>query len=116
MISWYTYFCNEWLKHFFDPLQNSSAPSAEDIDPEVPLPSKSISDLALLHVKLTDCVTFLQLARYLNRTYWEKKQEEARKSPTPSAPAPVPLAEPVPAISQPVEGHVPVQPVNIVEV
>uniref|UniRef100_A0A9J8DEY9 Hepatocyte growth factor-regulated tyrosine kinase substrate n=1 Tax=Cyprinus carpio carpio TaxID=630221 RepID=A0A9J8DEY9_CYPCA len=28
------------------------------------------------------------LARYLNRTYWEKKQEEVRKSPTPSAPAP----------------------------
>uniref|UniRef100_A0A8C7HER2 Hepatocyte growth factor-regulated tyrosine kinase substrate n=1 Tax=Oncorhynchus kisutch TaxID=8019 RepID=A0A8C7HER2_ONCKI len=54
---------------------NSSAPSAEDVDPE--------------------------LARYLNRTYWEKKQEEARKSPTPSAPAPVPLAtEPLP-ISQP---------------
>ncbi|KAG7262645.1 hypothetical protein CRUP_001485, partial [Coryphaenoides rupestris] len=36
------------------------------------------------------------LARYLNRTYWEKKQEETRKSPTPSAPAPVPLAEPPP--------------------
>uniref|UniRef100_A0A671YZG4 Hepatocyte growth factor-regulated tyrosine kinase substrate n=1 Tax=Sparus aurata TaxID=8175 RepID=A0A671YZG4_SPAAU len=68
---------------------NSSAPSAEDVDPE--------------------------LARYLNRTYWEKKQEEARKSPTPSAPAPVPMAEPLPAISQPVETHVPVQPVNIVE-
>uniref|UniRef100_A0A673K3Q5 Hepatocyte growth factor-regulated tyrosine kinase substrate n=1 Tax=Sinocyclocheilus rhinocerous TaxID=307959 RepID=A0A673K3Q5_9TELE len=33
-------------------------------------------------------------------TYWEKKQEEVRKSPTPSAPAPVSLAEPVP-ISQP---------------
>uniref|UniRef100_A0A673K3I9 Hepatocyte growth factor-regulated tyrosine kinase substrate n=1 Tax=Sinocyclocheilus rhinocerous TaxID=307959 RepID=A0A673K3I9_9TELE len=44
------------------------------------------------------------LARYLNRTYWEKKQEEVRKSPTPSAPAPVSLAEPVP-ISQPVESH-----------
>uniref|UniRef100_A0A8C2ZPT4 Hepatocyte growth factor-regulated tyrosine kinase substrate n=1 Tax=Cyclopterus lumpus TaxID=8103 RepID=A0A8C2ZPT4_CYCLU len=69
---------------------NSSAPSAEDVDPE--------------------------LARYLNRTYWEKKQEEARKSPTPSAPAPVPLAEPLPPISQPVEIHVPVQPVSIVEV
>uniref|UniRef100_A0A669C0W1 Hepatocyte growth factor-regulated tyrosine kinase substrate n=1 Tax=Oreochromis niloticus TaxID=8128 RepID=A0A669C0W1_ORENI len=68
---------------------NSSAPSAEDVDPE--------------------------LARYLNRTYWEKKQEEARKSPTPSAPAPVTLAEPLPAISQPVESHVPVQPANIVE-
>ena len=61
----------------------------------------------------------LQLARYLNRTYWEKKQEETRKSPTPSAPAPVPLAEPPPPIAQPVETHpvpVPVQPVNIVEV
>uniref|UniRef100_A0A8D1ZC70 Hepatocyte growth factor-regulated tyrosine kinase substrate n=1 Tax=Sus scrofa TaxID=9823 RepID=A0A8D1ZC70_PIG len=53
---------------------NSSAPLAEDIDPE--------------------------LARYLNRNYWEKKQEEARKSPTPSAP--VPLAEPA---AQPGEGH-----------
>ncbi|XP_043956193.1 hepatocyte growth factor-regulated tyrosine kinase substrate isoform X3 [Gambusia affinis] len=68
---------------------NSSAPSAEDVDPE--------------------------LARYLNRTYWEKKQEDARKSPTPSAPAPVSLAEPLPPISQPVESHVPVQPVSIVE-
>ncbi|XP_061556873.1 hepatocyte growth factor-regulated tyrosine kinase substrate isoform X3 [Phycodurus eques] len=68
---------------------NSSAPSAEEVDPE--------------------------LARYLNRTYWEKKQEEARKSPTPSAPAPVPLAEPLPPSSQPVEAHVPTQPVSIVE-
>ncbi|XP_023205068.1 hepatocyte growth factor-regulated tyrosine kinase substrate isoform X3 [Xiphophorus maculatus] len=68
---------------------NSSAPSAEEVDPE--------------------------LARYLNRTYWEKKQEDARKSPTPSAPAPVSLAEPLPPISQPVESHVPVQPVSIVE-
>ncbi|KAL4659217.1 hepatocyte growth factor-regulated tyrosine kinase substrate-like isoform X1 [Arapaima gigas] len=67
---------------------NSSAPSAEDVDPE--------------------------LARYLNRTYWEKKQEEVRKSPTPSAPAPVSLAEPL-AISHPVESHLPVQPINIVE-
>lgn len=60
----------------------------------------------------------LQLARYLNRTYWEKKQEEVRKSPTPSAPAPVPLAEAPMPISQPVETHTPVniQPVNIVEV
>uniref|UniRef100_A0A8C6TPV0 Hepatocyte growth factor-regulated tyrosine kinase substrate n=1 Tax=Neogobius melanostomus TaxID=47308 RepID=A0A8C6TPV0_9GOBI len=65
----------------------SSAPSAEDVDPE--------------------------LARYLNRTYWEKKQEEARKSPTPSAPAPVSIAETIPPISQPVESHVPVQPVSI---
>ncbi|XP_052052683.1 hepatocyte growth factor-regulated tyrosine kinase substrate isoform X2 [Apodemus sylvaticus] len=53
---------------------NSSAPLAEDIDPE--------------------------LARYLNRNYWEKRQEEARKSPTPSAP--VPLTEPA---AQPGEGH-----------
>lgn len=53
---------------------NSSAPLAEDMDPE--------------------------LARYLNRNYWEKKQEEARKSPTPSAPAP--QAEPA---VQPVEAH-----------
>ncbi|XP_032312446.1 hepatocyte growth factor-regulated tyrosine kinase substrate [Camelus ferus] len=52
---------------------NSSAPLAEDIDPE--------------------------LARYLNRNYWEKKQEEARRSPTPSAP--VPLTEPT---VQPTEG------------
>lgn len=58
---------------------------------------------------------YFQLARYLNRTYWEKKQEEVRKSPTPSAPAPVSLAEPVP-VSQPVESHAPVQPINIVEV
>ena len=58
----------------------------------------------------------MQLARYLNRTYWEKKQEETRKSPTPSAPAPVPLAEPPPPIAVPVETHVPVQPVSIVEV
>ncbi|XP_077022325.1 hepatocyte growth factor-regulated tyrosine kinase substrate isoform X2 [Tamandua tetradactyla] len=53
---------------------NSSAPLAEDIDPE--------------------------LARYLNRNYWEKKQEEARKSPTPSAP--IPLVE---TAIQPGEGH-----------
>lgn len=77
--------------------------------------SNSSINLGLHHVYNTD-VTSLQLARYLNRTYWEKKQEEARKSPTPSAPAPVPLAEPLPAITQPVETHVPVQPVNLVEV
>ncbi|KAM5274381.1 hepatocyte growth factor-regulated tyrosine kinase substrate isoform 2-T2 [Ctenodactylus gundi] len=53
---------------------NSSAPLAEDIDPE--------------------------LARYLNRNYWEKKQEEARRSPTPSAPTA--LAE---ATTQPGDGH-----------
>uniref|UniRef100_A0A8C5KVV3 Hepatocyte growth factor-regulated tyrosine kinase substrate n=1 Tax=Jaculus jaculus TaxID=51337 RepID=A0A8C5KVV3_JACJA len=61
---------------------NSSAPLAEDIDPE--------------------------LARYLNRNYWEKKQEEARKSPTPSAP--VPLTEPA---AQQVEGLT--APTNMVE-
>uniref|UniRef100_A0A8I5N4Z9 Hepatocyte growth factor-regulated tyrosine kinase substrate n=1 Tax=Papio anubis TaxID=9555 RepID=A0A8I5N4Z9_PAPAN len=61
---------------------NSSAPLAEDIDPE--------------------------LARYLNRNYWEKKQEEARKSPTPSAP--VPLTEPA---AQPGEGHA--APATVVE-
>uniref|UniRef100_A0A4W3KK35 Hepatocyte growth factor-regulated tyrosine kinase substrate n=1 Tax=Callorhinchus milii TaxID=7868 RepID=A0A4W3KK35_CALMI len=58
----------------YSPPMNSSAPSAEEIDPE--------------------------LARYLNRNYWEKKQEEVRKSPTPSAPVPV-----VESISQPVETH-----------
>ncbi|XP_024409559.2 hepatocyte growth factor-regulated tyrosine kinase substrate isoform X1 [Desmodus rotundus] len=61
---------------------NSSAPLAEDMDPE--------------------------LARYLNRNYWEKKQEEARRSPTPSAPAP--LAEPA---VHPGEGHT--APMNVVE-
>ncbi|KAM4844056.1 hepatocyte growth factor-regulated tyrosine kinase substrate isoform 2-T2 [Thomomys bottae] len=61
---------------------NSSAPLAEDMDPE--------------------------LARYLNRNYWEKKQEEARKSPTPSAP--VPLTDPA---TQPGEGHV--APASMVE-
>ncbi|KAL4648717.1 hepatocyte growth factor-regulated tyrosine kinase substrate-like isoform X1 [Arapaima gigas] len=73
---------------YSSPVQNSSAPSAEDVDPE--------------------------LARYLNRTYWEKKQEEVRKSPTPSAPAPVQLADPV-SVSQPVESHGPAQPISIVE-
>ncbi|XP_028912847.1 hepatocyte growth factor-regulated tyrosine kinase substrate isoform X2 [Ornithorhynchus anatinus] len=53
---------------------NSSAPLAEDVDPE--------------------------LARYLNRNYWEKKQEEAGKSPTPSAPVSVADAAPPPG-----EGH-----------
>ncbi|PKU31189.1 hepatocyte growth factor-regulated tyrosine kinase substrate isoform x1 [Limosa lapponica baueri] len=54
--------------------ENSSAPLAEDIDPE--------------------------LARYLNRNYWEKKQEEVRKSPTPSAP--LSLTEPA---AQPGDAH-----------
>uniref|UniRef100_A0A4W3JYU3 Hepatocyte growth factor-regulated tyrosine kinase substrate n=1 Tax=Callorhinchus milii TaxID=7868 RepID=A0A4W3JYU3_CALMI len=66
----------------YSPPMNSSAPSAEEIDPE--------------------------LARYLNRNYWEKKQEEVRKSPTPSAPVPV-----VESISQPVETHP--APVTVVE-
>ncbi|XP_074081012.1 hepatocyte growth factor-regulated tyrosine kinase substrate isoform X1 [Macrotis lagotis] len=61
---------------------NSSAPLAEDIDPE--------------------------LARYLNRNYWEKKQEEVQKSPTPSAPAPLTDSAP-----QPTEGHA--TPVNMLE-
>lgn len=39
----------------FDPLQNSSAPSAEDIDPEVPDPSKAIG-VPGAHVRLTDGV------------------------------------------------------------
>uniref|UniRef100_A0A8C0FH76 Hepatocyte growth factor-regulated tyrosine kinase substrate n=1 Tax=Bubo bubo TaxID=30461 RepID=A0A8C0FH76_BUBBB len=58
----------------YSPPVNSSAPLAEDIDPE--------------------------LARYLNRNYWEKKQEEVRKSPTPSAP--LSLSEPA---AQPGEAH-----------
>ncbi|NWU98402.1 HGS kinase, partial [Upupa epops] len=62
---------------------NSSAPLAEDIDPE--------------------------LARYLNRNYWEKKQEEVRKSPTPSAP--LSLTEPA---AQPGEAHP--APLSVVEV
>ncbi|XP_078081872.1 hepatocyte growth factor-regulated tyrosine kinase substrate isoform X5 [Mustelus asterias] len=61
---------------------NSSAPTAEEIDPE--------------------------LARYLNRNYWEKKQEEVRKSPTPSAPVSV-----VESVSQPIETHP--APVAVVE-
>ncbi|XP_043352471.1 hepatocyte growth factor-regulated tyrosine kinase substrate isoform X7 [Dermochelys coriacea] len=61
---------------------NSSAPLAEDIDPE--------------------------LARYLNRNYWEKKQEEVRKSPTPSAP--LSLSEPA---AQPGEAHP--SPLSVVE-
>ncbi|XP_078257526.1 hepatocyte growth factor-regulated tyrosine kinase substrate isoform X1 [Rhinoraja longicauda] len=61
---------------------NSSAPTAEEIDPE--------------------------LARYLNRNYWEKKQEEVRKSPTPSAPVSVPESS-----VQPAELHPPA--VTVVE-
>ncbi|KAM6297623.1 LOW QUALITY PROTEIN: hepatocyte growth factor-regulated tyrosine kinase substrate [Aegotheles albertisi] len=67
----------------YSPPVNSSAPLAEDIDPE--------------------------LARYLNRNYWEKKQEEVRKSPTPSAP--LSLSEPV---AQPGEAHP--APLGVVEV
>uniref|UniRef100_A0A669PSJ6 Hepatocyte growth factor-regulated tyrosine kinase substrate n=1 Tax=Phasianus colchicus TaxID=9054 RepID=A0A669PSJ6_PHACC len=48
------------------------------------------------------------LARYLNRNYWEKKQEEVRKSPTPSAP--LSLTEPV---AQPGEAHP--APLSVVE-
>ncbi|XP_030064530.1 hepatocyte growth factor-regulated tyrosine kinase substrate isoform X4 [Microcaecilia unicolor] len=61
---------------------NSSAPLAEEIDPE--------------------------LARYLNRNYWEKKQEEVRKSPTPSAP--IPVTEPLPQ-----HGDLHSAPVSVVE-
>ncbi|XP_059509627.1 hepatocyte growth factor-regulated tyrosine kinase substrate isoform X2 [Stegostoma tigrinum] len=61
---------------------NSSAPTAEELDPE--------------------------LARYLNRNYWEKKQEEVRKSPTPSAPVSV-----VESVTQPIETQAP--PVAVVE-
>ncbi|NWS61312.1 HGS kinase, partial [Chunga burmeisteri] len=67
----------------YSPPVNSSAPLAEDIDPE--------------------------LARYLNRNYWEKKQEEVRKSPTPSAP--LSLTEPT---AQPGEAHP--APLGVVEV
>ncbi|XP_010007897.1 PREDICTED: hepatocyte growth factor-regulated tyrosine kinase substrate, partial [Nestor notabilis] len=67
----------------YSPPVNSSAPLAEDFDPE--------------------------LARYLNRNYWEKKQEEVRKSPTPSAPLSV--AEPA---AQPGEAHP--APLGVVEV
>ncbi|NXA01236.1 HGS kinase, partial [Nesospiza acunhae] len=67
----------------YSPPMNSSAPLAEDIDPE--------------------------LARYLNRNYWEKKQEEVRKSPTPSAP--LSLTEPA---VQPGEAHP--APLGVVEV
>ncbi|XP_075025348.1 hepatocyte growth factor-regulated tyrosine kinase substrate isoform X1 [Calonectris borealis] len=66
----------------YSPPVNSSAPLAEDIDPE--------------------------LARYLNRNYWEKKQEEVRKSPTPSAP--LSLTEPA---AQPGEAHP--APLSVVE-
>ncbi|XP_039200885.1 hepatocyte growth factor-regulated tyrosine kinase substrate isoform X4 [Crotalus tigris] len=61
---------------------NSSAPLAEDIDPE--------------------------LARYLNRNYWEKKQEEVRKSPTPSAP--LSMGEPATQATE-----VPPAPLSVVE-
>ncbi|CAH2291773.1 hepatocyte growth factor-regulated tyrosine kinase substrate isoform X2 [Pelobates cultripes] len=67
----------------YSTVANSSAPLAEEIDPE--------------------------LARYLNRNYWEKKQEEVRKSPTPSAP--IPMAEPVVQASE----VPPVSMVNVME-
>lgn len=79
--------------------QNSSAPLAEDMDPEVSPATRGASPRCSVAPE-SDLVSPLQLARYLNRNYWEKKQEEARKSPTPSAPAP--LAEPA---AQPGEGH-----------
>lgn len=92
--------------------QNSSAPLAEDMDPEVSphphTPARGASPRCSLVLR-SDLLSPVQLARYLNRNYWEKKQEEARKSPTPSAP--VPLTEPA---AQPGEGHP--APVNVVEV
>lgn len=89
--------------------QNSSAPLAEDIDPEVS-PCPRVRSFPSLPPTLGgDLLSSMQLARYLNRNYWEKKQEEARKSPTPSAPAP--LAE---LATQPGEGHA--APASAVEV
>lgn len=88
--------------------QNSSAPLAEDMDPEVRPPTHGASPRCSLALG-SDLLSPLQLARYLNRNYWEKKQEEARKSPTPSAP--VPLTEPA---AQPGEGHA--APANAAEV
>lgn len=88
--------------------QNSSAPLAEDMDPEVRPPTRGASPRCSLALG-SDRLSPLQLARYLNRNYWEKKQEEARKSPTPSAP--VPLTEPA---AQPAEGHA--APASVAEV
>lgn len=50
-----------------------------------------------------------QLARYLNRNFWEKKQEEVRKSPTPSAP--LSMGEPATQATE-----VPPAPLSVVEV
>lgn len=89
--------------------QNSSAPLAEDMDPEVsPPPARGASPRCPVALE-SDLLSPAQLARYLNRNYWEKKQEEVRKSPTPSAP--VPLTEPA---AQPGEGHA--APGTVVEV
>lgn len=113
MNSWYAYFSNDWSVCL------SSAELFCSISWRYrPWGIYAIPVFISIHTCKSYhwCHIFLQLARYLNRTYWEKKQEEARKSPTPSAPAPVPMAEPLPAISQPVENQVPVQPVSIVEV
>ncbi|XP_061404891.1 hepatocyte growth factor-regulated tyrosine kinase substrate isoform X2 [Lethenteron reissneri] len=74
----------------YTPTTVSSAPPAEEHDPE--------------------------LARYLNRQYWERKQEEGvvvpttRRSPTPSAPEPSPAAATNPVA---VEGHV--SPIKVAE-
>lgn len=103
--------------------QNSSAPLAEDIDPEVstlscpvpfpPLtcPPQLAAETSLHQARGAELSSLLpwQLARYLNRNYWEKKQEEARKSPTPSAP--LSLTE---LSSQPGEVHT--APLSLVEV
>lgn len=78
------------------------------MDPEVRPPTRGAPPRCSLALG-SDHLSPLQLARYLNRNYWEKKQEEARKSPTPSAP--VPLTEPA---AQPAEGHA--APASVAEV
>jgi len=95
----------------FVSFQNSSAPLAEDIDPEVRIQALLGHGTGSLPAGLRCSSSFSpwQLARYLNRNYWEKKQEEVRKSPTPSAP--LSLTEPA---AQPGEAHA--APLGVVEV
>ncbi|NWW90112.1 HGS kinase, partial [Rhynochetos jubatus] len=93
----------------YSPPVNSSAPLAEDIEPEVRILPGPRHSLAPGAAAMLIFLLFLQLARYLNRNYWEKKQEEVRKSPTPSAP--LSLSEPA---AQPGEAHP--APLGVVEV
>lgn len=95
----------------FISFQNSSAPLAEDIDPEVRTQALLVCGTGALPAGLPclSLFSFWQLARYLNRNYWEKKQEEVRKSPTPSAP--LSLTEPA---AQPGDAHP--APLGVVEV